>query len=902
MRRVLSSLASISLACVVLESPLWADKRGGWDDDINFVYCYDADPGEDLYAGTFDALGNLDGSWRRSTQSDQWDGSSPADGDGAPGGAAIRTAAGEGEDGGDASVLSIEDPGDPTSSGYPDPSNRKLFFWRDTTADLDIEEGVTLLARWRLAPEPETPGLAGPNGSNLHDGGKGQIGFAQRVAAGGAPIADIGLAIDDRGKLQVAIPGSGADIRRPEDGGTNGGYCVDVDEGGWVTVWLAARASGGAVEIRAYLNGDLSPAVSATLSGAAIPTGVEGGTRPEVGTAATSYVYTALGSTAQDGAIQVDYVCVARGFLYPGGVNAACPISAVAAADGRDVVLSWTPGTKNPTGVDVLRDGTTIATNAPADPPRFQDSDVPPGAHSYELRFEVTGETCEPLTATINTCLAGALGTAAVPAGVLLRWSVPSGVEHAGYRILRDGVEIAAAPGTATSYLDETAGTGTFVYGVVPDEGTCAPLEATVSYVRAVVGTGDFSSEAVGWSYELDPPPDADPAEYLLHEPVANADGDLDGNWSSGNGSDSWDGSAPGEIGDPALDVVGQVVAGAEAPGGIGLITTGGVGAYLFEDVGDPRTAIPPNTVGWKDPSNRKLYLLYDMRNAIDDAGARSLIADGVTLRARFRLTPPEEAVDVKDAPNGYPTATDGKGNFVIAHDATVTGQGVNQRISVSLDVNPEAPGTGILFVGDAGALAAGGTATEYAVPIADPTNWLDLWLAVEDPDPATPEVSLKLYLNGSAEPTLAVDDFLPNDKGSENGLHGNELAMGLHLTPDSGSLEVDLVSVLDGAVEPSGPPADLPFHRGDADGDGALNLTDGVFVLNYLFLGGPAPPCMDAADANDDGQINIADGIYVLNFLFIGGPEPPRPGPVAKPCGTDPTADPLGCARYTKC
>ncbi|MGQ9592406.1 MAG: hypothetical protein ACUVYA_19170 [Planctomycetota bacterium] len=791
MRRVLSSLASISLACVVLESPLWADKRGGWDDDINFVYCYDADPGEDLYAGTFDALGNLDGSWRRSTQSDQWDGSSPADGDGAPGGAAIRTAAGEGEDGGDASVLSIEDPGDPRSSGYPDPSNRKLFFWRDTTADLDLEEGVTLLARWRLAPEPETPGLAGPNGSNLHDGGKGQIGFAQRVAAGGAPIADIGLAIDDRGKLQVAIPGSGADIRCPEDGGTNGGYCVDVDEGGWVSVWLAARASGGAVEIRAYLNGDLSPAVSATLSGAAIPTGVEGGTRPEVGTAATSYIYTRL---------------------------------------------------------------------------------------------------------------AGALGTAAVPAGVLLRWSAPSGVEHAGYRILRDGVEIAAAPGTATSYLDETAGTGTFVYGVVPDEGTCAPLEATVSYVRAVVGTGDFSSEAVGWSYELDPPPDADPAEYLLHEPVANADGDLDGNWSSGNGSDSWDGSAPGEIGDPALDVDGQVVAGAEAPGGIGLITTGGVGAYLFEDVGDPRTAIPPNTVGWKDPSNRKLYLLYDMRNAIDDAGARSLIADGVTLRARFRLTPPEEAVDVKDAPNGYPTATDGKGNFVIAHDATVTGQGVNQRISVSLDVNPEAPGTGILFVGDAGALAAGGTATEYAVPIADPTNWLDLWLAVEDPDPATPEVSLKLYLNGSAEPTLAVDDFLPNDEGSENGLHGNELAMGLHLTPDSGSLEVDLVSVLDGAVEPSGPPADLPFHRGDADVDGALNLTDGVFVLNYLFLGGPAPPCMDAADANDDGQINIADGIYVLNFLFIGGPEPPRPGPVAKPCGTDPTADPLGCARYTKC
>src|SRR4029453_5426810 len=34
-----------------------------------------------------------------------------------------------------------------------------------------------------------------------------------------------------------------------------------------------------------------------------------------------------------------------------------------------------------------------------------------------------------------------------------------------------------------------------------------------------------------------------------------------------------------------------------------------------------------------------------------------------------------------------------------------------------------------------------------------------------------------------------------------------------------------------------AGSPQGTPFHRADANGDGDLNITDGVFVLNYLFL-----------------------------------------------------------------
>jgi len=90
-------------------------------------------------------------------------------------------------------------------------------------------------------------------------------------------------------------------------------------------------------------------------------------------------------------------------------------------------------------------------------------------------------------------------------------------------------------------------------------------------------------------------------------------------------------------------------------------------------------------------------------------------------------------------------------------------------------------------------------------------------------------------------------------------------------------------------------------FRRGDPNSDGVINITDGIYILNFLFLGGPPPTCTEAANANDDGSANITDGIYVLNFLFLGGPAPAAPG---ASCGSEPEGTPsdLGCASYTRC
>ena len=68
-------------------------------------------------------------------------------------------------------------------------------------------------------------------------------------------------------------------------------------------------------------------------------------------------------------------------------------------------------------------------------------------------------------------------------------------------------------------------------------------------------------------------------------------------------------------------------------------------------------------------------------------------------------------------------------------------------------------------------------------------------------------------------------------------------------------------------------------FYRADADDNGSVQLTDGIFILNFLFLGGGSPTCFDAADAANNGSVQLTDGIFILNFLFLGGAAPPAPG-----------------------
>jgi hypothetical protein len=66
-----------------------------------------------------------------------------------------------------------------------------------------------------------------------------------------------------------------------------------------------------------------------------------------------------------------------------------------------------------------------------------------------------------------------------------------------------------------------------------------------------------------------------------------------------------------------------------------------------------------------------------------------------------------------------------------------------------------------------------------------------------------------------------------------------------------------------------------LKALRGDANGDGKVTVSDVVFLVNYLFKGGPAPVPLESGNANCDTKVTVSDVVYLVNYLFKGGPPP---------------------------
>ncbi len=72
-------------------------------------------------------------------------------------------------------------------------------------------------------------------------------------------------------------------------------------------------------------------------------------------------------------------------------------------------------------------------------------------------------------------------------------------------------------------------------------------------------------------------------------------------------------------------------------------------------------------------------------------------------------------------------------------------------------------------------------------------------------------------------------------------------------------------------------------FLHGDANRDGKKSVSDVVFLINYLFKGGPAPDPVDLGDCNfceqtppiQPAQPTVADVVSLVNYLFKGGLPP---------------------------
>ena len=65
---------------------------------------------------------------------------------------------------------------------------------------------------------------------------------------------------------------------------------------------------------------------------------------------------------------------------------------------------------------------------------------------------------------------------------------------------------------------------------------------------------------------------------------------------------------------------------------------------------------------------------------------------------------------------------------------------------------------------------------------------------------------------------------------------------------------------------------------RGNIDHSegGAIDIADLVYLVDYMFNGGPESPCEGEANIDGEASIDIADLVYLVDYMFNDGPAPP--------------------------
>ncbi len=67
-----------------------------------------------------------------------------------------------------------------------------------------------------------------------------------------------------------------------------------------------------------------------------------------------------------------------------------------------------------------------------------------------------------------------------------------------------------------------------------------------------------------------------------------------------------------------------------------------------------------------------------------------------------------------------------------------------------------------------------------------------------------------------------------------------------------------------------------LAVVRGDADNNGLVSISDAVYMITYIFYGGPLPvPNPLTGDTDCSGSLSISDAVFLINYIYAGGPAP---------------------------
>ena len=362
-----------------------------------------------------------------------------------------------------------------------------------------------------------------------------------------------------------------------------------------------------------------------------------------------------------------------------------------------------------------------------------------------------------------------------------------------------------------------TAGNGSdysdITYLAIGSTATPQNSALDVDYVAYKLGVNfppGFAEPPGGWTYQLD-------GSQATAGAAGSGFSSLDGTWSHDNGSDEWDGSAPG----------GTFGVG-NRPGGLGAFTEAGVTFLRIQDPGDPRD------FGFGDPgSNRKVYLGHDMSA---NGASVTQMDEGITLSFRARIPTPGKSTSPLDGlhrdgqggagvqpypadGDGYVTSDGGKGNFVLKQ---ASGGAIAFSLSTLNDTAGGDPNgakanfRGLTMNEFAGNAISGnvnfGQGTGTNVIAFDPTDWHTFWIVIRK-DPANVGTHQAfIYLDGNFEPTVFK---ITAGNGSDYS-DITYLAIGSTATPQNSALDVDYVAYKLGAHFPGNAIDSLPPEIAD--------------------------------------------------------------------------------------
>ncbi len=114
----------------------------------------------------------------------------------------------------------------------------------------------------------------------------------------------------------------------------------------------------------------------------------------------------------------------------------------------------------------------------------------------------------------------------------------------------------------------------------------------------------------------------------------------------------------------------------------------------------------------------------------------------------------------------------------------------------------------------------------------------------------------------------LATDNSYPYEAAVNFPSEGSYLvyARAVDLAGNEGYSEFTSITVIS-------PPN--PVTCGDVNNDGTVDISDSVYIMDYIFSGGPAPSPITAGDIDGDGLVTISDVVYLMDYIFQGGPAP---------------------------